>query len=274
MAVPATYQSNLSYIADGEEVEAGIANRTAIQLKQNTDYLLNQLNAVTSTENLTIFSVPVSSSTVVGNPVYFNPVAAQWQPGQAVIGKSTVTGVVTAKSTATLANVTLLGAVALNLTPVLDPGVPLSACRYYLSAINPGNLTNIPPSPFTVSVLTADGEGNVYVLPYQVLQGPQGPSPGPQGPQGPSGGPVGPQGPQGPTPGIRSGSASLSGVTSQVITFSSPLPGVGYCVNVFPLFQVPSGTLLWVSSLTISGFTLNSTNALTGSVSYFACMDT
>lgn len=209
MPAPAQYQDSLSYIVNGEQVEASIANRTAQQLKQNTDYLKGVTDQLSSNEYVIALNRTVSSDAVVGMAVYYNPVTARYEPALAVSGKEQVVGVVRDKTNPTVANLVIVGAVSLDITLALQPGQTLLAGRYYLSATDPGKLTRVPPSvpvgpttPIQVSVLYADGAGRVYVLPTPLLVGPQGaqaPFIGPQGVQGVQGpqGSIGSQGPQG-----------------------------------------------------------------------------
>jgi hypothetical protein len=209
MTAPAQYQDSLGYIVNGESVEASVANRTAQQLKQNTDYLKNLTDELTSNEYVLALNRTVSSETSIGYAVYYNSITARYEPALAVAGKSAVVGVVKTKSSSTVADILIVGGTTLDFSLALESGQTLSASRYYLSASQAGKLTTTAPtvpvgasSAIQVSVLVADGVGRVYVLPVPLLvgaQGPQGPTVGPQGVQGVQGyqGPQGVQGIQG-----------------------------------------------------------------------------
>jgi hypothetical protein len=228
MPAPAQYQSSIGYIVDGEAVEATVANRTAVQLKNNTDYLLSLVGQLSNNEYLVAVNQVVSSNTVVGHAVYYNQATARYEPAQAVAGKQDVVGLVLTKSGTTVANLLLAGTATLDITLALESGQSLTASRYYLSASTAGCLTTTAPtlpagptSPIQVAVLIADGAGKVYALPTALLvgaQGPQGPFAGPQGTQGtqgPQGRSVqGPQGTQGPQGGITGVVPIASGGTS------------------------------------------------------------
>lgn len=196
----AAYIDNLPYINNGEAVEAGVANRVVQLLKANTDYLKGRLDAITTNEYVAALSRPARSDTIVGQPVYYNPANARFEPAQATTGKYPVVGLILNKPTATLADVITSGAVSLDITPVLASGDTLSAGRYYLSSTVEGKLTKTAPTSPQIAILYADGVGRIYVQPVEILPGAAGPT-GPQGPIGTTGpaGAVGPQGPVGPT---------------------------------------------------------------------------
>jgi hypothetical protein len=149
MTAPANYNDTLGFIVNGEPVEASIANRTAQQLKQNTDYLKNIVDNLTTTdEHVIAINRTVNSSTIVGTPVYYNSVTAQFDPAQAIAGKDAVVGIVLSKASPTVADLLLVGVGNINITGVLETGQTLSAARFYLSEVEAGKLTKVAESMF------------------------------------------------------------------------------------------------------------------------------
>jgi len=85
-------------------------------------------------------------------------------------------------------------------------------------------------------------------------------------------GPEGPEGPPGPAKAMRTGIVAMTILqTSKVVTFSEPMPSVGYRVVLEAEMATAVG--MWPTAKTVNGFTLNLTLGVSGNVSYVAIED-
>lgn len=277
MTAPASYVDSLSYIVNGEQVEASVANRTILQLKSNTDYLKNNLDNLGSKTSVIGSSFPVKSDVVVGTPVYYNTGNARYESAQAITGLSNCVGVVLSKASATVADILLVGVASISISSVLQTGDVFSAGRYYLSETQAGKLTQTVPyhsvgtAAIQVSVLVADGTGNVIVLPYEMKQGsvgPQGPNGGPAGPTGATG-PQGPAGPAGSDPaGYNWTSYIFSGLSTP---YNRWYRAAGHIANNIVTYTPTAGQMLAVPFIssrsgTLDRLGINVTGAATAGV--------
>lgn len=162
------------YIQQGERVAPGVPNRVTRTIQQNVEYLYSLIQAANLGSAVFARSVPVSSGTAVGDSVYFDAATATFKPGlmQAQLDEATgeyvpgptaeIWGVVYSKSSATLADVVLLGYVELDISEAVG-GTP-QATTYYLSSVSPGKLVTAQIVP-SLPILRSDGQGHVLVFP-------------------------------------------------------------------------------------------------------------
>jgi len=163
-------------VVNGESVDAGVTNRPTDVIINNLQYLKDIIDSLGTGAALLRRDADVESATAVGQPVYWNGPNNRYE--RALAGLTTnpmtgvlepvasahVVGIIFVKHSATKADILILGSAAVNLTAALN-SVPLAASRYYLHASIPGVLTQTKPL-LGVSVLIADGLGNVYVNPH------------------------------------------------------------------------------------------------------------
>lgn len=176
-ANPLNYNDLLSLVRDGEAVAGGVVNRPIGQLDARTRYLWDLILAAASGQALFARQATVEADANVGNPLYYNPATQRFEraiaavaydadnQGLAVAAAGRVWGVLYRKIDATLADLVLLGRVALDVTNSLQAGEALAAGDYYLSAREAGRLTADRPPAIALGVLRADGNGTVYVAP-------------------------------------------------------------------------------------------------------------
>lgn len=166
----------ISPVNDGEPVNQAVTNRSISVLDNNVRYLKSIVDSgVNAGPAIVASNQPLHPATVVGTPVWYNGATARYEPAQATAVQDPATsalvlgltancvGVVCSKVTSTSGGVLLAGRYALDVSPAVQGG-SVPAGRYYLSATVAGQLTPVRP-PITVSVLFADGSGNVHVLP-------------------------------------------------------------------------------------------------------------
>ena len=72
MATP--WQDLINFLFDGENVSASVTNRPSRQLAERTQYLYERLQLLAAGEALYIHSVPVESTAVPGDAMYFDDV--------------------------------------------------------------------------------------------------------------------------------------------------------------------------------------------------------
>lgn len=191
------YRSTIRYLIASETapLNASVLNRPIQDVANNVDYLKTTLDAISASDNL-LLSKPCSSSVLVGTPVAWNSSTALFEP--ALAGSKTALGICVSKSSATTADIRILGFDEIDLTSSTGSAAP-AAGVYYLSQTTAGQLTATRPlTGVQQPVLFADGSGGVYILfgEYLPLAGPQGVA-GATGASGATGdtGATGPQGP-------------------------------------------------------------------------------
>jgi hypothetical protein len=172
--VAAPYPTNVPYIQDGEPVSAGVAGRPDRVLATRDQYLKDRLDAAELGEAIVAHGATLAAGVLIGQPVYWNAVNQQFEPGLAAVAEDPesgvfsiapscdVVGVVQDKFDPTCGDVVLSGRVLLDLTNSAGPNA--LAGRYYLSSSVPGQLTLQRP-PIYVPVLYYDGQGTAYVNP-------------------------------------------------------------------------------------------------------------
>jgi hypothetical protein len=184
----------ISIIQDGEQVKAAIANRAINQLQNNALFLKSQIDILQSGSAIFASNVTFDSTVLLSQPVYYNTITNKFEQAQAITGKEDCVGLCYSKASATSGDVILAGRVQMDMTNAITGSV--AASRYFLDAATPGKLTNVRPLSPQISVLVADADGYVVVLPHENRS-----IPGPAGPAGVAGatGTTGPAGPTGPT---------------------------------------------------------------------------
>lgn len=147
------------FVADGEPVSAPVTNRPTRDLQQNLDAVRERVEQSSVGSRLVVFGVSISSTCPVGCPVVFEGgtyVASDLDPAG---GRFRVDGVVRAKSTATIGDVTLSGLDAIDLSAVSDD---TDAGVYYLGA-TAGRLVTRPPT-WAIPVLVKGDDGSTLVF--------------------------------------------------------------------------------------------------------------
>lgn len=167
------YNKRVNLVRDGEQVKAGTPNRPLSQLAQNTDYLLDLINAASTGSTVFARRVTVEAGAQVGMPVYYNTDAARFERAVAsadidesggfvaTADSSQVTGVVYSKHNATLADLLLYGWTELDVSSAT--GSDAADGYYYLSGAEAGKLLSQRP-PVSVRVLLKAGD-MVFVNP-------------------------------------------------------------------------------------------------------------
>lgn len=154
-------------------LNASTLNRPVQDVANNVEYLKSILAAITASDNL-LSGKPCSSSVSVGTPVAWNATSAMFEPALASTKPSL--GICVSKSSATTADIRILGFDQIDLTA--SAGLPAPAAGvYYLSQTTAGQLSSTRPlTGVQQPVLFADGVGGVYLLygEYLPLAGPQG----------------------------------------------------------------------------------------------------
>jgi hypothetical protein len=168
-----SWVQNVKHIIDGEPVNAGVAGRPDRTLENNLTYLKDLVEAALLGEVLFMREASVASTVLVGQPVYWHKINQQFEaalagvendPSNVFVPKDSadVVGVVYSKANSTLADIAIMGWVAIDLTNSVDDVA--EAGRFYLSSATAGNLTTQRP-PVSVPVLFADGKGNALLMP-------------------------------------------------------------------------------------------------------------
>jgi hypothetical protein len=171
------FSTSLSLLADGEKIEAAVANRPLLELLENTQYLKNLLDTLVPSTGVFAPSQVFKNDVLVGQPVYWNDANSRFEKAIATAGNDQVVGVRYSAPSTTLGDLLLCGYAELDLTNALN-GETLVAGRYYLSPDDAGVIVDTaPPDGTKVNVLYADGAGKVFVLPQiRDYQGPAGPT--------------------------------------------------------------------------------------------------
>jgi hypothetical protein len=168
------WKKNIRHITSGEPVSSGVAGRPDKALEGNLQYLKDLVDATQLGEVLVIRDATVESSVLVGQPVHWNAITAQFEKALAVVepdaesnttspkASAEVIGIVQSKANSTLADIVTMGWVTIDLSNAVD--AEIIAGRYYLSSAEAGKLTKQRP-PVSVPVLFTDGLGKALVLP-------------------------------------------------------------------------------------------------------------
>jgi hypothetical protein len=159
--------NNIRHVAPGEPVKASIVGRPDRALEERTSYLKDRLDAAELGRALFDTDATISPDVVEGMPVFWNFQTQQYEKALAAVENDEVTqtlvtqassdcvGILYNKKSNTLGDVVLRGivrmpAIANAVSGSVKPG------RYYLSATDPGKLTQQKP-PVTVSVCYVQG---------------------------------------------------------------------------------------------------------------------
>lgn len=81
----AVYAPTVPGVADGSPVSASNTNQAAVALAQRTDWLRDQLLALTAGTGIQLKSQPVQAGLLPGTPVYFDNTTLTYKPAQAAI---------------------------------------------------------------------------------------------------------------------------------------------------------------------------------------------
>jgi hypothetical protein len=158
-----SYNANIQYINDGEEVDAAVANRPISQLASNQQYMMCLIQAISAsggpgTGSLVSYSVLMKSTVQVGTPVFFNTMTSQYEPAfDDGTVKRYVVGLCINKTTSTIGDLLVAGTVPVSLAIPTGTMTP-SPGRYFLSTITVGGLSTTIAG---VQVCFLDTSGNV-----------------------------------------------------------------------------------------------------------------
>lgn len=152
----AVYSPTVPGVTDGSPVSASNTNQAAVALTQRTDWLREQLLALTAGTALQLRSQPIEAGLIVGTPVYFDNASLTYKAAQAAIDNddfvtadvsAAVEGVLIAVS-GSVADISLGGLVQLSTVQwaaVFDTGI-FAAGEIFLSttrgkiSLEPGTL--------------------------------------------------------------------------------------------------------------------------------------
>lgn len=169
-----TFQQNIHHIVDGAPGKASSVRTPDRELESNLQYLKSLVDAAELGQALYYRDVPVEVDALVGMPVYYNASNGRFELALAgtetdndsatlvATAASDVTGIVSSKTTSTMADLLVLGVGEVDITNAVT--VAPTAGRYYLSSSQPGILLQQRPA-VSVSVLYNFGDGRVLVVP-------------------------------------------------------------------------------------------------------------
>lgn len=163
------FQELIDFIANGELVQANVANRAPRALDGNIRYLRDVLAASIKGDAVIAFAQTINSNVLEGQAVYFDSTSLQYEQGIAqtevdVLTGSLVTsqsaqiwGVVMRKVNATKADILIGGVGEIDLTNAVIGDVELGKL-YFLSGTVAGKMTSSRP-PVGVPVMTVGQQG-------------------------------------------------------------------------------------------------------------------
>lgn len=169
------FQSLIKLLRDGvDKVDAGTLNRILRALDGNVRYIKDLVDASVVGKNLIIRGAAVEADAVKGMAVYWNDTTGQYERALAqaetddddnlVLAKASKPwGIISSKSSSTVADIVLSGYLTLDISAAVTGDV--EAGVYYLSSTTAGKLVTTPPA-VTITMLQADGQGNVLVRPF------------------------------------------------------------------------------------------------------------
>lgn len=181
MADESIWNAGVPYVEDGEAVRASVTNRPTQVLADRTAALKAIVDTIEAGEQLRLRDAPLSEGVSVGQVVYFNAdslvheqALAQWmslndgQTEATPAPEAIYSGVVTGKTSAYVGDILINGFSGLDSTALMnlfgttnpDQGI------YYLSMMNGGMVTKVPPA-MRVRVLQYMGGGVLQVYPPQ-----------------------------------------------------------------------------------------------------------
>lgn len=159
-----SYINNIDFIVDGQPVNASITNKPIEQLNNNINYLKQIVESITTGQRIIINNAVLESSTLVGQPVYFNNVNQRYEAAIADdTEKQNVIGIVLEKQGPTLGTILLQGYAVIDMSNAITPITPGA---YYLSKTNPGKL-DLQPNTRSPFVCFLAGTDLVWVFPKQ-----------------------------------------------------------------------------------------------------------
>jgi hypothetical protein len=175
------WTNSIPLISDGENVEASVANRSAIALSERTAALQETLSAIQSGQQIVLRNAPVTAETALGNVLYLDvntllhaPAISGWQDLNEQEGgtllpldSSVFTGVVLRKCSGTTADI-LMGGVGqldvVGLDNLFGTSTPETGI-HYLSTNTAGTVSADRLGP-SVRVVQYAGDGIIRVFPY------------------------------------------------------------------------------------------------------------
>jgi hypothetical protein len=168
------WRNEVRHVHDGEPASESVLSRPAVDLEDRTSYLKGRVDDAELGEAVVRRDVPCVAGALPGQPVYWHASNGQFELALAAAtthptggylvpaASALCLGVVARRSSATTADVALLGRLD---TDLADAGIasPVSGI-YYLSSTAPGQLTAVRPA-VGIPVLYHDGAGTAYVDP-------------------------------------------------------------------------------------------------------------
>ena len=167
-------------LVDGTAVAAATTNRPLEAISSQLAYLLSRINAIEAAGGSYVKGAAAASTLLVGQPAYFNPLTMAFEQalGDATVDADSgelvpratayVRGIVTAKPTATTADVLLVGAALVDMSHSIS-GTPTVGSIYYLSNSTAGRLVAQRPAigipVLQMGALQTDGTYEVFVSP-------------------------------------------------------------------------------------------------------------
>lgn len=181
MATPFT--SVVRTISDGNAVNAATTNAGTQDLTNRTQSLLETLQGLQSNSLLKLINVPLQAGMIVGTSVYFDTVSSSYLPAEGALATDVVggygapsafiAGMLVNKTTDTLGDVGIQGMVltltTVQLAAIMDGGV-FAAGQYFLSEINPGNIS-INRGSLSIYVGQALPSGEFLLRPTPPVEG-------------------------------------------------------------------------------------------------------
>jgi hypothetical protein len=172
--------SNIRHVAAGEPVQANVVSRPDTVLETRTNYLKDRLDAAALGQALFDVDATIAEDVLEGQPVFWNYQTQQYEKAIVAVESDAATqalvpqassdclGLLYRKKTNTLGDIVLRGIVKLpNITNAIE--MPVAPGRYYLSATQPGKLTNQRPDA-PVSVCYVQGaKDNCAAEPWIVV---------------------------------------------------------------------------------------------------------
>lgn len=173
MGVLSSYPALIRLIADGDPVEASVANRAPEALARRTESLRNLLLSIGAGQLLALSGQRVPAGAPLGTPVYLDNASGEFVPAQVSslldvlqgtpANQSFVCGVISSLSSQTEATIALYGKVTVAEAAWAVVGV-VEAGHYYLSNGTAGELVQ-DPGPYGVYVGQYLGGGEFLLRP-------------------------------------------------------------------------------------------------------------
>lgn len=158
------FYPNLNLIADGEDINAAVANRPIQQLLANTLYLNCLMAAAGTGQALVLSSILTKSDVLVGHAVYFDTGTSQFEKAiDNGSGKELVTGICINKPIATSGDFLIGGEAVVDMTNAGIGAIPTIG-EYALDPSTAGNLVLAADTDPVkrVIVVRTNGDGRIF----------------------------------------------------------------------------------------------------------------